>query len=193
MKTQFIPIVLYLIIKCVQYQNIRTHHHYTQLRRTKVIPTKITWEPASGKCGICTSDNKWQIIGFNHSGLNPFIEGQLSLFQVSYGSCPDFSIISVLRFFGLSDIACSKLNQNLWRHTQFRKSSRKNSGWKRSLTSPCHLPLLIKSYCTCTAHLLLVPRYNLSWLVSWSAIISIIMGYVANTSANTNINVFCAH
>lgn len=49
------------------------------------------------------------IIRSNQSGLNPFIEGPISLFQVSYGSCPDFSIISVLGLFGLSDI--SKLNQ----------------------------------------------------------------------------------
>lgn len=40
------------------------------------------------------------LIGFNHSGLNSVIEGQISLFQDSNGSCPDFS---VLRLFGILD------------------------------------------------------------------------------------------
>ena len=49
------------------------------------------------------------LIGFNHSGLKSFIEGPISLFQDSNWSCPEFSILSVLRLFGLSDI--SNLNQ----------------------------------------------------------------------------------
>lgn len=43
-------------------------------------------------------------MGVNYLGFNPFLEGPISLFQVSNGSCSDFSVIIVLKLLGLSAI-----------------------------------------------------------------------------------------
>lgn len=61
----------------------------------------------------------------NHLGLNPFLEGPISLFQVSNGSCSDFSVIIVLKLLCLSDITLTQ--QNPRGHTQVPQTSPKNT------------------------------------------------------------------
>lgn len=64
-------------------------------------------------------------MGVNYLGFNPFLEGPISLFQVSNGSCSDFSVIIVLKLLGLSDITLTQ--QNLRGHTQVPQTSPKNT------------------------------------------------------------------
>lgn len=86
-------------------------------------------------------------MGVNYLGFNPFLEGPISLFQVSNGSCSDFSVIIVLKLLSLSDITLTQ--QNPRGHTQVPQTFPKNTyilASVKSLNTTCFVQINMLFY-----------------------------------------------